>query len=193
MLDCAVLCTISWMGYLGYRLGAHRMVIQVSSFVGAYFVAREILPSLRAIGLNPTAATMFESWLKRLVDTVVPVFKPATAPALAGLPLAPGASLQTWRSIYTGVLTLGYAACLYLGVHMARRCIDTLIETKARRPGAYLGAVIGTACGIWLALVGLETAAATAYGLHSVSLQGLFYRSLVARIWIQWISRGIVN
>jgi len=193
MLDCAVLCTISWMGYLGYRLGAHRMLIQVSSFVGAYFVAREILPSLRVIGLNLTAATMFDAWLKRLIDTVVPVNKPATTPVLEGMPIPLGPSLATWRSVYTGCLTLGYASCLYLGVHMARRCMETLVETKARKPGAALGAVLGAACGIGLAFAELETVAATTYGLHSMSLQGLFYPSLVARIWIQWTSRGIVN
>ena len=184
-MDLGLLVIVAWCVLLGLSLGAFRMLVALSAFVGAVFVVELGSPWLRVLDSSEDIGGV-GVWLRRVLASEVPVFQRAQLQALevSGMHL-----VSVLRTVYLQVNLVCYAAAVAIGFLLALRSIETLWTVEAmRRSGRSAGALLGFLLGVFVIGFALKTIAFMGWWLHDPSITAQARNSVLFGIWGHWIA-----
>ena len=185
MLDLGLLIILAWCVLLGLAFGSFRMLVALSAFVGALFVAELGSPWLRLLDSTEDIAGV-GAWLRRALAPDIPAFNRAQLQAIevGGVHLA-----ALMRTAYLQVDLICYAGAVAVGFLLALRSIETLWAVEAmRRSGRGAGALLGFLLGVVAIGFLLRMITLVGWWMHASWITVLARRSVVFGFWGHWLA-----
>ena len=182
MIDMIVVIVISWVMYMGYRLGFDRMLQQIALLAGTFCIGLYTRTIVQGTMQAPLLIHAIDRWFREYTQNLIPVFSRNQTIQQTSLRYAIYLMLD---SLYL----LGASISIYLAIRAYQQVLLGKLEVTMN--DRHKGTVLGLLAGGYLAILLLSNIVINAYAQRWTWLLPTVAKSVFVRGWIAWLHHGI--